>query len=594
MKLSIRFQITLLLGLSIVLSPTYAGADCNEIPAGVTPNFLPFRADPNGDCTIDYRDFFELALDWQGGSVNRGYRVDADYLLQTREGRSRFQSPGLTGDVNLDGVVDNSDFDFFLLNQDRGLSDCACGDETDFAWFPYTMDLDGDGWITRADTGLFNCILSKGGTCTPTPTFTPTSTFTPSHSPTITPTPTHSRTPTVTVAPTSSPTSCLYVVAIPDEGLESAVRSRLSKPSGDLTACDMESLLTLGLSSGQVSDLEGLQFATNLENFTGPVNRISDLSPLGSLLNLKTLHLANNRISDIAPLLGLPNLLHVYLQFNPLSNTAQCHQIPALVARGVVVQFDLTVECPTSTPTETFTPTSTPTPTATCKVVTIADINLEREIRLLLNKPGGEITECDLEPIREVDFKSASITDLEGLQFAANLRELRLDDNRITDIGPLSNLTKLEELNLVKNQISEISPLASLINLTDLTLNFNPITDLAPIAGLPKLKFLNVGNTDLTDIGPVSSLLGLEVLLAGNNEIIDLAAGASLPNLFSVGLEDNEISDIQPLVDNAALGLGADIRLSGNPLSAMAQCIQVPALLNRFVEVQYDQTIACP
>ena len=82
------------------------------------------------------------------------------------------------------------------------------------------------------------------------------------------------------------------VVNIPDKYLARSLSSVLGKSEG-FTIGDMRSLTELSLSG--VTDLEGLQYAKNLEVLNIEYNEISDLSPLKNLKNLTDLR-ANPQI----------------------------------------------------------------------------------------------------------------------------------------------------------------------------------------------------------------------------------------------------------------------------------------------------------
>lgn len=57
------------------------------------------------------------------------------------------------------------------------------------------------------------------------------------------------------------------------------------------------------------------------------------------------------------------------------------------------------------------------------------------------------------------DASQKTIRNLEGLQYAVNLKSLDLSGNQITDLGPLEKLEKLTYLDLSDNQITDIGPL---------------------------------------------------------------------------------------------------------------------------------------
>ena len=102
------------------------------------------------------------------------------------------------------------------------------------------------------------------------------------------------------------------VVDIPDPNLEQAIREALRLPNHTpIVKKDMEELVLL---PGEVAwrrgitDLTGLEYATNLEGLSLRFNQISDLTPITNLINLRTVMLNENPITDLTPLSGLINL----------------------------------------------------------------------------------------------------------------------------------------------------------------------------------------------------------------------------------------------------------------------------------------------
>lgn len=183
-------------------------------------------------------------------------------------------------------------------------------------------------------------------------------------------------------------TAVAQVVDIPDPNLRAKIEVALGKAMGDtITADDMATLHDFRAGNSNISDLTGLEYATNLKglglwghnisdlsalsgltdlitldlsfnntwdlpplmgltNLTVLVlekNSISDLSPLSGLTQLKTLWLSDNRISDLSPLVanaGLGEGDTVSVEGNPLSAESINTHIPTLQARGVEVHFD--------------------------------------------------------------------------------------------------------------------------------------------------------------------------------------------------------------------------------------------------------------
>lgn len=139
------------------------------------------------------------------------------------------------------------------------------------------------------------------------------------------------------------------------------------------------------------------------------------------------------------------------------------------------------------------------------------DPALHEAVREALELPAEvPLTKDDMRDLDIFIAEGRGISDLTGLEFAINLRELNLGDNAITDVRPLANLIHLEDLNLPGNRISDISPLAGLPNLGHLRISHNPLSDLSPLGGLPKFRELHARKIWTTDFSPLAGL-GLEI-----------------------------------------------------------------------------------
>ena len=294
---------------------------------------------------------------------------------------------------------------------------------------------------------------------------------------------------------------------------------------------------------------------------------------------------------------------------------------------------------PTATVTQTATPTVTATPTPTpisepWKSLEIPDQNLRRVIERSLGKSSGEpIFRYEIETLRSVEVRYEAIGDLEGIQFATNLRRLELVEIRGSlvqgaqehsplDLSPLAALTNLTRLNLSQNKISDLLPLAGLTNLeylsleavyikreesdtstldlsplagltklTDLALGYNNILDISPLASLTALERLNIRKNHISDISPLVSLTKLVNLNGQENRIADVSPLSGLTALQEVVLPVNDISDISPLVANVGLGSGDVVDIRTNPLNAESIGTHIPALQARGVSVSFDEVI---
>ena len=181
------------------------------------------------------------------------------------------------------------------------------------------------------------------------------------------------------------------------------------------------------------------------------------------------------------------------------------------------------------------------------QVVHFPDPNLRAAVAEKIGVDPDRITQAALQRLARLGVLDREIENLEGLQYASNLRLLNLASNRISDLTPLANLHSLEELELDKNVIKDVSPLAGLTNLLVLTLRRNLITDIEPLRDLTRLQVLIIEHNSITDISPLGRLTNLRVLKIPYNGISDLTPLANLTNLEELLLNENRISDVEPL-----------------------------------------------
>ena len=211
-------------------------------------------------------------------------------------------------------------------------------------------------------------------------------------------------------------------VDIPDPNLRAAIETTLNKSMGEpIAPAEMATLTRLEARNANISDLTGLEFATNLkflwllgeQDRTGVwsnSNSVSDLSPLAGLIHLEILNLRRNSVSDISALVGLTNLTNLDIGGNDISD------ISALASLTKLEWLFLT---------------------------------------------------------------SNSVIDISAVAGLTNLTDLDIGGNDISDISALASLTKLEWLVLHSNNISDLSPLVAnsgVGNGDELYVRLNPLS----------------------------------------------------------------------------------------------------------------------
>ncbi len=296
------------------------------------------------------------------------------------------------------------------------------------------------------------------------------------------------------------------LVTFNDANLEQALADKLGVNIGEITVGDMESLASLDLWSNQISDITGLEYATNVTNLILSYNQISDITPLAGLTSLTSLKLNNNQISDITPLAGLTSLASLDLWSNQISDISPLSGLIKLSSLNLWSNQ-------------------------------ISDIS-----------PLSGLTNLTF-----LNLSSNQISDISPLSGLTSLTGLYLAFNQVSDISPLSGLTSLTGLYLLYNQISDISPLAGLTNLTNLSLNQNSISDISPLSGLTNLFHLYLSYNQISDISPLAGLTNLTYLDLDTQTI----------NLEDITVDNNDelfhtIIDIDGIAHQVSLGVPQD------------------------------------
>ena len=113
-----------------------------------------------------------------------------------------------------------------------------------------------------------------------------------------------------------------HIVNIPDTELRSLVINRLNKnEEDDITENDMLQISgRFDITSNNISDLTGLEYATNITQMRINENDITNISPLSTLTNLIELAIVKNEVSDLTPLSALTNLTELQISSSEISD----------------------------------------------------------------------------------------------------------------------------------------------------------------------------------------------------------------------------------------------------------------------------------
>ena len=233
------------------------------------------------------------------------------------------------------------------------------------------------------------------------------------------------------------------------------------------------------------------------------------------------------------------------------------------------------------------------------KTISISDPHLAAAVQ----REIGNITTHSMLNLWGLDVANNGITNLTGLEYAHNLRQLNLgseyiegegyvNSNTVSNLSPLIGLTELEDLNLTNTILVDWSALSELTNLIFLYLQNTNISDVSPLSELTQLTWLVLDDNKISDVSALSGLTNLISLGLNNNKILDVSALVSalsgLTNLISLGLNNNKISDVSALsglTNLTSLGLNNNNISDISALSELTQLIGLQLFGNNISDV---------
>ena len=224
-------------------------------------------------------------------------------------------------------------------------------------------------------------------------------------------------------------------INIPDANLRAKIESALGKTSGDpITAAEMATLTSLTAQDARITNVTGLETATNLTTLKFGNNTISNISALSGLTNLTELQLWDNQISNLSNLSGLTNLTTLFLWGNNISNISHLSGLTSLT-----------------------------------------------QLRIGENSISNIAAVSSLRNLTYLSVKENAISDISAVSGLTNLTQLLIGNNTISDIAPVQNLTKLVWLDMPNNRISDISAVQNLTQLVELYFQNNAASDLSQL-----------------------------------------------------------------------------------------------------------------
>lgn len=190
--------------------------------------------------------------------------------------------------------------------------------------------------------------------------------------------------------------------------------------------------------------------------------------------------------------------------------------------------------------------------------LTIADPDLEAELRLKLSKPKGALRASELPKVKSLNLtRKASLDELDPciVPKLTGLKDLFLGPGKLRDLRPIANLIHLVSLRASINEVSDLSPLEKLVQLDRLDLGRTHVRDLSVLEKLVNVTELQLDGTEISDIGPLAKMAKLEKLSIKKTNVTDVSPLKDLRKLKFLYVEGTAISNLDTLQPLVARGL---------------------------------------
>ena len=417
------------------------------------------------------------------------------------------------------------------------------------------------------------------------------------------------------------------IVNIPDQALKALLlQSNFdTDQDGELSVSEMQQITYISGPYYGISDLTGLEYATQLDSLMLADNNIYDLTPIRNLSKLIWLDVRRNKLETIPDLSKLERL---NLYGNYTTDNGEPFTKPENIFGGNKIERAEFIGKFAKEPDEdwlllnSYDTTEVNIPdSALRKLLLQSNANLDMDDKMTIS---------EMQQIDTISGAYRGIKDLTGLEYASQLTYLDLSDNSITDASPIQKLTNLSSLILKNNELEQIPDLSGLtfLKLYDTTwdaehqvtvrtnprnmfggnkikadgfigkfaeepgedwFNLNSYND-APVkipdkglqlilegydsdgdgtltvSDMGKITSLNITNINVYDLTGLEYATSLSSLYMSNTKVEDLTPIANLRNLVRLYAPNNQIKDLTPITGMTWL---VELYLSNNQISSL-------------------------
>jgi uncharacterized repeat protein (TIGR01451 family) len=374
-----------------------------------------------------------------------------------------------------------------------------------------------------------------------------------------------------------------------DPNLEIAIKELLGiDEATPVTSEDMELITDLSLENKNISDLNGLEYATQLRSLSLAYNPISSIEPILGLKGLGFIDLSHSAITSINGIENLDELYHLGISYtnvtdlSPLLNAVNpyyvdAYGIPAdltgdernvnlinqLNEKGFQIYYETNEDGSLSIQVHSVTDTSIdlswefngsqegvsyqvyvneePYGDITTETnYTINDLLSETdyEIKVEAYKEDGSLLETAIIPIKTLAAPTGDVITIEDPALEEVIREGLSIYNRALTVSDIEGVTSIYGYG---RGIASLKGLEYAKNLMYLSLDENNITDLSPIKDLSQLEVIELSGNPIASINALDDMTNIRHLNLSDTELTNIATLTTLQNLQYVDLRYSNI-----------------------------------------------------
>ncbi|MBC1548725.1 LPXTG cell wall anchor domain-containing protein [Listeria sp. FSL L7-1434] len=212
--------------------------------------------------------------------------------------------------------------------------------------------------------------------------------------------------------------------------------------------------------------------------------------------------------------------------------------------------------------------------------VNIPDAVLKQYLNSLLGQAStANITEAQMDSLTSISLIKLNISDLTGLEYAHNVKDLKIDSIHASNYNQIAGLNKLEKLIIMGTDVTsdKIPDLSQLANLTyvDFSHSAHDDTILTKLNVLPKVSYINLdSNGAITDIMPLKSMPELKTLyvqFCGIHDYRGIEDFPELTQLYAYGQNIGAKKLINSEIKSSVLTYNADNQTLYIPFTIMTE-----------------------